>query len=232
MKKILLSAFALIMAVSMQAQTLDEIVAKNITARGGLEKLKNLKTIISECTINAQGMEIPVKDFKSHNVGSKSEVSVMGMDNFDICNKKEGFKFFPAFGQTKPEKLTDDEVIEKNYEFDLQGEFIDYKTKGITLTLQGDEDVDGTMCHKILCIMPNKSEKRIFIDKETNHVIKELRKVNVNGKEIEAAVELSNFQVVDGYTMPYEISSPMGVLKIKKYTINSEIKDSIFELKK
>lgn len=232
MKKILLSAFALIMAVSMQAQTLDEIIAKHIAAQGGIEKLKNLKTLITECTINMQGADIPVKVSIANKKGFRMDMSIMGMDNYTICNLKEGYNFFPIGGQKAPEALPADAVKSMASQFDLEGEFINTKEKGITLTLQGEEDVDGTMCFKILCVMPDKTEKRIFIDKESFQRIKDITKSVVNGKESEQISEFSNFQTVDGYTMAMEMTSPMGPLKVKKYTFNTEMADSLFELKK
>lgn len=233
MKKIVLSLFALAMfSFTSNAQTLDEIIAKNIAARGGLEKLKNLKTIIVESSINAQGMEIPIKVTMMHNTGFKMDMSLMGMDNYMLVNKKEGVQFFPIRGQTTPEALPEDMVKNFVTKFDLQGEFIDTKEKGINLTLQGEEDVDGTMCFKILCVFPNKTEKRIFIDKESYQVIKEVEKSIVNGKEMEESSEYSNFQTVDGYTMAYNASGQMGMMKTTKLQVNPKIEPSFFEVKK
>lgn len=232
MKKIILSAFALIMAVSMQAQTLDEIIAKNIAARGGMEKIKKLKTLINECTINAQGADMPIKFTIAHKRGFRMDFTVMGMDNYMFCNTKAGYGYSPIQGQKAPEALPADAVKGMQPQFDMEGEFINTKEKGITLTLQGEEDVDGTKCFKILCINADKSEKRIFIDNESFQIIKEVSKVNVNGKDTEVSQEFSNFQATDGYTIPMEFSSPYGNIKIKKAIFNSEIPDSTFELKK
>jgi hypothetical protein len=232
MKKIILSALTLVLAISMQAQTLDQIIGKHIAAQGGIEKLKKLKSVVMECTINAQGAEMPVKISIGHNRGFRMDMTIMGMDNYMICNLKDGYKYFPIGGQKEPEALPADAVKGMAGQFDLEGEFINSKEKGITLTLQGEEDVDGTMCHKIFCVMPDKTEKRIYIDKESNQRIKDVTKTVVNGKDEESIAEYSNFQTIDGYTMAMEMTGPMGPMKVKKYTFNTELPDSTFQLKK
>ena len=45
---------------SAQTPTADELVAKNIAARGGEEKLKSLNTIKMTGTVSAQGMDMPI----------------------------------------------------------------------------------------------------------------------------------------------------------------------------
>ena len=41
-------------------RTVDEIVAKNLAARGGLDKLRGLQTMKMTGTINVQGMDMPL----------------------------------------------------------------------------------------------------------------------------------------------------------------------------
>jgi hypothetical protein len=57
-----LLALGLVLAASTaraQAPSVDEIVAKNLAARGGLDKLRSLQTMKMTGTINVQGMDMP-----------------------------------------------------------------------------------------------------------------------------------------------------------------------------
>ncbi len=186
-----------------------------------------------EASVNAGGMEIPMKMTILNKIGFRMDMSIMGMDNYEIVNTKEGYTYYPIQQMKTPEKMTDDDHKIKMEDADLQGEFFDYQKKGIKIELQGEEDIEGTMCYKVLCIMPSKSEKRLFIDKETFQVIRSITKSIKNGKEEESQVDYSNFKLVDGLVMPYEMSmGQMGILKISKYTINLEVKEELFQLKK
>lgn len=219
-------------AFQMKAQTLDEVINKNIEARGGKEAISKLKSMVTECEIDAGGQKIPMKLYASHNKGFRMEMTMMGMDNYMVANTKEGASFFPIQGQKGPEAMPAEMVASMQSSFDLAGEFIGWKEKGLKLELQGEEEVEGTMCFKILCVYPNKKEKRFFIDKESYQIIRENEKFEVNGKEMDGNQDFGNFKKVDGYTLPFSMSGQMGAMKVTKYTINSELKDTLFQVSK
>ena len=62
-KKLCLAVVGLVAIVPcLAAQTVDEIIAKNIQARGGAEKLKSVKSIKSTATLAmGPGMEAPAR---------------------------------------------------------------------------------------------------------------------------------------------------------------------------
>lgn len=231
MKHMILALTVVCMAFGLQAQKLEEIIAKNLEARGGLEKLMKLENVSMEAAMNANGMELPIKMTVAQDKGMKMEMTIMGMDNYMVVNPKEGYMYFPVQGQTKPEPMPEDQMKGMKDAFDLQGEFINYDKKGIKLEYQGEEDVDGTMCYKILCVMKDKKEKRIFIDKESNLVIKEISKAEVNGKEMEVPQEYSNYKNVDGYMMAHDMTMGMGPAKIKTIKVNQKLADDFFTVK-
>jgi len=232
MKKLVLLSLVVLSLTQLKAQTVEEIVKKNIEARGGLELLNKLKTVVIESEIDANGQLIPIKNYIVHQKGYRMEMSLMGMDNYMVVNSTEGSMYFPIQGQKAPEPMPKDMHEAMKSSMDLMGEFIGWKEKGMKLELQGDEDLEGTMCFKILCIYPNGKEKRFYIDKESYQIIRENEKSVVNGKEMEQNQDFSNFKKQDGYTMPYTMTGNMGSVKVKKYIINGEVKDSMFEIAK
>ena len=219
-------------AFQVNAQTLDDVLNKNIEARGGKEAISKIKTLVAECDVDAGGQKLPLKLYTANNRGFRMEMTIMGMDNHMVVNTKEGASYFPIQGQKAPEAMPADMVASMQSSFDLAGEFIGWKEKGLNLDLQGEEEVEGTMCFKILCVYPNKKEKRFFIDKESYQIIRENEKFEVNGKEMDANQDFGYFKKVDGYTLPFSMSGQMGAMKVTKYTINSEIKDALFEVTK
>lgn len=60
-KAILLTLLSfVVLCLQASAQTVDELIKKNIDARGGLEKLKAIKTMRVTGKIHAEGMNIPL----------------------------------------------------------------------------------------------------------------------------------------------------------------------------
>jgi hypothetical protein len=232
MKKLFILCLFALSLTQVNAQSVDDIVKKNIEARGGLELLNKLKTLVVESEIDANGQLIPIKNYVVHQKGSRMEMSLMGMDNYMVLNNTEGSVYFPIQGQKSPEPMPKEMHEAMKSQMDLMGEFIGWKEKGLKLELQGDEDLEGTMCFKILCTYPTGKEKRFFIDKESYQIIRENEKSVVNGKEMEQNQDFSNFKKQDGYTLPFAMTGPMGGIKVKKYMINGEVKDSLFEIAK
>jgi hypothetical protein len=141
MKKIVMVCLAAIVAFQMNAQTLDEVINKNLEARGGKEALAKLKTVVTELEMDAGGQKIPMKTYLSNNKGFRMEMTIMGMDNNMVVNTKEGAMFFPVQGQKGPEAMPAEMVTSMQSQFDLAGEFIGWKEKGLKLELQGEEEV-------------------------------------------------------------------------------------------
>ena len=76
-KKLLLSALAFTV-LSVSAQTVDEILAKNTEAMGGAAKLSGLTTVKMSGNMSAQGMDIPLTITKSHMKGMRLDIEIMG----------------------------------------------------------------------------------------------------------------------------------------------------------
>src|SRR5947209_4392004 len=113
MKKLQVSILAIASLLSIQtikAQTIDEVVNKNIEAMGGIEKLMSIKTVRMEGTMNKMGQDIGITLTRSHLVGQRIDISVMGMAGYQINTPTTGFGFMPFIGQSAPEAWSDDQV--------------------------------------------------------------------------------------------------------------------------
>ena len=105
--RILLSVFVLLIAGSLKAQTVEEIIAKNIEAMGGKEKLASIKSVRMESSLSVQGMEIPVVMTRVHNVGQRVDITAMGMSGYVILTPTAGWQYMPFMGQSAAEALPD-----------------------------------------------------------------------------------------------------------------------------
>ena len=214
------------------AQSLEDIIAMNLKARGGSDKILGLKTMVMECISNRQGMEFPVTLSFAHNHGFRLDMQIMGKDCFMLINTKAAYNYFPIRGQTHPETMPEEVHKEMMSRLDLQGDFIGYKEKGVKFKLLPDDKVEENLCYVLMSTGADGKEKTIYIDKITNLVIKEITKSEVEGEETEIASTYADFKSVDGYMVPMSISSPMnGDMKVTKYVINPELKSEMFVVK-
>ncbi len=232
MKQFKLSLLALTILVSVQttkAQTVDEIVNKNITAMGGKEKLATLKTVRMEGLLNTQGTDVNLVITRSTFVGQRIDISVMGMDGYQINTPTTGWNYMPFMGQKSPEVMKDDQIQAGTAVLDLQGNLFNYKEKGTILEFLGKEKVDTANCYKLKATLKGGKVITYFIDITTNYVVKTVNTQNLNGEEKEVASIFSNYKpTADGYIFPWTNFTIQGQIDFSKIEANVPVDEKIF----
>ena len=227
-----LIALTLMMGASLStyAQTAEEIIQKHIAAIGGMESWKKVNSIKMNGSITAQGMEIPVSVTSVHGKGMRMDMTIMGTSNYMILTPKEGWTYFPVQQQQKPEPLTADQVKQSQDQLDVQGELIDYETKGSKIAFVGKDDMEGTEVLKVRLTDKEGKEKTLFFDAANYYLLREVEKMKADGKEIEATVSFSNFQKLpEGIVVPLTVDSVMGPVSMKSIEVNPTVDEKIFK---
>ena len=229
--RLLLLGAALFTTAIIQAQTADEIIDKHLEAMGGKEKLKQLSTMTTEGSLNANGMEIPVKITQAHNKGQRVDITAMGVTGYIIQTPTAGWVFMPFQGHTKAESTPAETVKETADALDLQNSLLDYKQKGHTVEYLGKDDVDGTSCHKLKLILKGGLEQTHFIDPANYYIIKTINKSKASGQVVEQTQTFSNFKKLDeGYVFPFTMTGfGPGEITFTKIEVNKPIDESIFK---
>lgn len=230
-------ALALATSVSVFAQTVDEIVNKNIIALGGKEKLNSLKSLKMDATIALQGMEVPSTTVALNNVGFRSDFTVQGLKGTQVVTKAEGWSFMPFMGQDKPVTSPADEVKQAQSSLDLAGPLVDYAKKGNKVELAGKEAVEGKNAIKLKVSLLDGSEMDYYIDPVTGYTLKTVVRRKMNGQQGEVSVVMSDYKkTADGYTFPYTLNQVITggpglmVIKVTNIETNKPVDESIFEM--
>jgi outer membrane lipoprotein-sorting protein len=240
-------ALAFGLAGAAYAQTADELVAKNLKAKGGLENLKAV-----------QGMKITGRVILPGAEGSGGGVDIpmtittkKRPDRFRQESEFQGQKIVIGFDGTSawiinsrmsanPQPIEGDRLDAVKQQADLDGPLVDYKTKGTTIELQGLETVDGKKVHKLKVTPKTGRIVTLYLDAETGLETKTVMEppvdVATQGSPL-ATLEsvFSNYQSVDGnLTMPHMIQQKVNgqVLQIiiEKIEISPSVEDSIFTM--
>src|SRR6202044_779873 len=127
------------------SQTAEEIVAKVLAARGGLEKTKagQAEGITGTIYFNADLYGPFLAEFKRpgkmHN-----EVTIQNKTVVRSFNGKDGgWVTNPFVGKDAPEPMSADEIKDAGNEADFDGPVGDAKGKGNVIELSGKEKVEG-----------------------------------------------------------------------------------------
>lgn len=217
-------------SVATFAQSAEEIVAKHIEAIGGADKWKSVNSIKASGNISAQGMEIPVTLTIVNKKAFRMDLTIMGMANYQILTDKEGWMYFPVQQQQKPEPMTADMVKQGQDQLDIQGEFVDYKAKGKKIEFIGKDDMEGTEVLKVKLTDKNGKEKTVFFDPASYYILREIEKVQADGKEEESVVSYSNYKKLpEGIVYPMTVEAPQGPVTFTTVEVNPKIDESIFK---
>lgn len=231
MKKFLgLIAFGVLVSTSLFAQSVDELIAKHVAARGGIEKIKGLKSMRAEGSIAIQGMDIPLKLYGVDKKAFKLELTIMDGLNYQLITDTKGWSFFPIQGQTEPTELSADDLKSAQNQLDLAGPLIDYKEKNIKVEYGGKKTVDGKECSVLKFTRPTGETGTFFLD-DKFLVFQKTETVKLNGQSLEQTTTYQDYQkTADGYVYAASWTAANGgQIAISKFEANPKIEDSIFK---
>ena len=232
-KTIFTTLTATFFSLALFAQNVDQIVAKHIEAIGGKDNWLKVKSMRSEGTVKANGMDIKITNTQIHNKATRTDIALMGMNGYTLITTTEGWIFLPFQGQTKPEPMTADDVKSGQQELNIHDDLMSYKELGKKLEDLGLEDMDGTECYKLKLIdEANNSETTYYLDPTSYLIIKETTKATANGQEMENSTSYSNYQKTpEGVLIAMNVIGGFGDFEVTKIEINPTIDESIFTVK-
>lgn len=232
-KLLTLGLTAMLISAMSFAQTAEEIIAKHVDAIGGEANWKKVNTIRQEATLSVQGMDLNVVIIAIHEKGFRQEFNVMGMNNYSFITPAGGWSYMPVQGQSKPEPMTEEQLKYGKDQLDIQGDVVDYKTKGHKIEKLDNEEIDGVSCFKIKMTRKNGNEVVYLIDPKTYYCIRVLSKVVANGQEVESVVNMSNYQKLpEGIVVAFTIenSGIPAPININKVVVNGPVDESLFKV--
>ena len=236
-RKLCLPAIVFLALIScLSAQTVDDIIAKNVQARGGADKLKSVQTVKSTATMTMGGMEIPGLMIQKRPAMMRAEFTVQGLTAVQAYDGKDAWQIMPFMGKRDPELMSADEKKEVEDTADVDGPLVDYKSKGNQVELLGKEKIEGTDAYKLKVTLKNGDVQTVYIDGDSFLEIKEVTKSMIRGSEQEFESSNGDYKEVNGIMFPFAIES--GVkgsdqkqkITISKVELNVPADDSIFKM--
>lgn len=226
-----------VLVPAMWAQTVDEIIAKNVQARGGMDKLKSVQTIKSTATMAmGPGMEAPGVLIQKRGNLARLEFTVQGLTAVQAYDGKTAWQIMPFTGKKDPEQMSADEAKEVEEMSDIDGPMVDYKSKGNQVELLGKEKIEGTDAYKMKVTLKNGDVQTVYIDADSFLEIKEEMKRTVRGSEVNEESAIGDYKEVNGIVFPFAIESGMKgseqkqKLTFNKIELNVPVEDSIFKM--
>lgn len=235
MKKIvlLLPALLLMAGSPMISQSLDDVLKEHFAATGQDNLLKVNSQKVTGLMIQS-GIEIPFIQYSKRPGKVRLEATFQGLTLIQTFNGTEGWMINPFAGVTTPQPMTEDQLRSIRYQADTDGMLWNWKDKGYQVTLEGQEDMEGTSCYKIKLVTEPGDIFTFYVDADSYVMLRQNTKMMVMGNESENDTYFSNYMMVDGITMPGKVESKMNgqlvmTLTFDKVEFNPELDDALFE---
>jgi outer membrane lipoprotein-sorting protein len=231
-------ACSLLVATSAWAQSVDEIVARNVEAKGGLERLRAVQTVkqTSKLTMSNSDMTLIVYAKRPNLV--RQEITIVsragGPGPQKVINSYDGktaWMINPMAGSTSPIAVMGPQADAIREQSDFDGPLVDYKTRGYRLDFVGTETVNGRRAHHLRLTDRAKRVQHLYLDAETGLESKII--ITTDNGSVEQ--ELTDYRDVEGVKVPFSIRTTangvqQSVLTIEKVEFNVKIDDAIFKL--
>jgi hypothetical protein len=226
-------------AVRAHAQTAEELVARNTEAKGGLEKLKAIRTLRLRGTMVQGSFRAQVGQDAKRPGMLRSIFTVQGMTAIQAYDGQTGWQISPFEGRKDPQLLGDDDLRDLVEDSDIDGPLVDYKEKGNAVEYLGRDTVDGDDVYRLKCTLKNGDVVYYDLDPDSFLEIRTERQQFIRGAVRERVTDLGSYKPVAGVMYPYAIESgpknnPDARSKVTIETIeaNVPLDDTLFKMPK
>lgn len=228
-------SLAFLFCVQASAQTVDDLIKKNIEAHGGVQKLKAVKSVKASGKLNQQGLDIPITLQQKRPAMVRMDATFQGKSLVQAYDGETGWKVDPFQGNPDPEKVAGDDLKDLQEQADLDGPLVDYKEKGHTVELIGKEDMEGTPVYKLKLTLKNGDIRSIYLDAENYLELKVTSKRKTPGGEIDIDEYLGNYKSVNGLMFAFSIESKVKgqtvtQISLDKVEIDVAVDDALFKM--
>jgi len=216
--------------------TVDELVSKNIEAKGGATALQNLQSLrlTGKMLVRQGQIELGYLETKKRPDDVRIEGSLQGMTQIEAYDGKEGWRVSPFFGRKDPEHISADDVKALVEDAEIDGPLVDWKAKGSTVEYLGTEDVDGTPAHKLKVVRKNGDVSFVYLDPDHFLEIRIVTGRMRHGAYEEVETDLGDYEKAGGVFVPTSIESgrkgaqDKQRIVIDKVEANVPVDDTIF----
>ncbi len=223
-------------AAAAHAQTADDIVAKNIHAKGGAEKWKSLSSVKLMGRMSIQGKELPLTIYSKRPNLMRHETLLQDVRVVQAFDGTTAWAIHPMMGTNAAQELPPAAADMMKTSAEFEGALVDYRLKGHSVELVGPEKVDGKDVHHLVLTMKNGQVQHYYLDATTGLEARMTQEMDVGGGKAQTlATEMSDYRAVAGVTMPHTVrqlvdGKVVGQMTIDSVEFNSVTDDAIFKM--
>lgn len=237
MKKVVFSlSVALILGALLRAQTLDEVLARNYQARGGLDKVKALTgwKLNGRMVIDAQGLDLPIAIWQKAPDKMRVEITFQDKKIVQACDGRKAWWIMPFLSEEAQAMPADQGMLFRDQAVFENPLFV-FAEKGHRLELLGTEPMDGKPAHKLKLVKGDGKEIFFFLDAASGLELKSSRMVKIGEREALVEILYGDYRPAGGLAMPFAIENrldgqPQVRMTFAEIEIDPVMEDAMFAM--
>jgi len=198
-------------AVAQGQPSADELVAKNLAARGGADALAALKSVKFTGKLIFPGdFQLTYDETRAHEAkgdATRVDAAIQGLTLVQAYDGTSGWRINPFQGRRDAEKMTEDEARSMADSALIDGVLLSAKMQGAKVAYLGREDFDGTLGYKLKVSQADGDEFTYLLDPDTFLEIKMTETRRLRGAQQVTEYELGDYEKVGGVYFPMSIDS-------------------------
>jgi hypothetical protein len=199
------------LAIPAFAQDAQNLVAKNLEARGGAAALSAIKSISFEGKSLFPGdFELTYKEARSRLGAAPSVRYDLGLQGLDLIQAYDGsaaWKINPFQGRKDPERMSADEARQLADAALIEGPLLASRGNGSRVDYLGREDFDGTLAYKLKVTQKDGDQFVYWLDPDTYLEIKVDETRRIRGAAQTTETELGDYEKIAGVYFPMSVES-------------------------
>ena len=216
----------------------DEIVASNLAARGGKERIQALQSIRETATATASGGRVArvVREIKRPGL-FRLEFSTQGTTSVFAHDGETGWQVAPLQGQFEPQATTPEtDMAAGADQRDIEGPLVDWREKGHSVELVGRETLPGGEAFKLKLTLTDGAIRYDYVDVESRQIVRSDITRTIRGRPVQLENTFSDFRETGGLVFPHLIETHVKdrpqVLRIavEKIELDPDLDDARFRL--
>jgi outer membrane lipoprotein-sorting protein len=253
------AAIAIAVAIPASAQTVDEIVARNLQAKGGADVLRQTNAVKMTGTFKAvqpREMTMKMTSWAKRPNLRRQEVEPLQPataspaaatppaaaapvrpSSSRMVQATDGTTMWIQQGIAMPQTMPASQVATMPQDTEFDSVFIDYQDKGVVIKNLGVEKLGGKDVFHLTVQRKTGPLQHYYLDMSTGPEAKVTTEVTQGGATARVDTEMSDYRTVEGRVVPFRLRQSVNgqlaaEIAIEKVEFNVEMPDTLFKLPK
>lgn len=194
-------------AIIVQAQTAEELIAKNLEAKGGMQAIKAITSLKMTGKFQQGTFTATTEQDQKVPDDLRQTITIQGMTAVQAYDGKTGWQIQPFGGRKDPEMLGEDDLRDMVESADFYGPLVDYQQKGNRIEFLGKDTVDGDDALRLQVTLKNGDILNYYLDPDTFLEIRVEKQMFIRGAVRDSVTDMGAYKKVAGVYFPFSFAS-------------------------